>query len=979
MSTPQQQYPLRNCLSLEMHDERERERVEDFGRASLHNSIELDEKLQGRLNNPGFMMRLLLDPDGGRRMSLGRSIGQNGSSALPSERSAPKQKLSLYERILSFLRGTHLEFWVWGLTAINIAVIVTNVILTSHQEHELWDHDAVVNAIWVFMWIERVMVNLFFVEIVLKISFLRREFFREPYNYYDAFVCIFSWIFWLVAFILFEMDQMKNNSENYDNVVESVARKLIIFRMVRLTRVAAIVGWIPALRELWLLISAFGSSLKILCFGMVLFIVLSVSFAAIMTTVVNSDHKMFPPQLCAMYTETHSFLHGMRVNCDDETDMERLHGSTDAELNYLTQCLTQFADKCSGITAEYLNECLNSVDQADKEACHSELSSTYGNSDCPCISGVVDDDGLCHSCQNFFMFRNSFISFIRIITLEGWPDVVDPVTRRRPWTAFVFAVFIGISAYAVVNLLTAVLVDSAMTVSGGTKALDQIEFFRSTNALRKLFLSTKDNKEGGGEQKTKGSSDNVPFEGNEGGETAADRPSPSTAAPIVNRESRSAAAAALPEEMNPTAEAEGEKEIPPTANTRSVLLTGMPSHSGEEVGGPAEGEGETAVGGVALSAGVAEPQAEFEVLSVDSHRLEAAIAAVSPLQSPKRFSSSDSAQLDERGTEHFLEEGLSQSLARLGTRGKAFDRTDTGNLSLTNRDEDPEADGDLLYDTAGGRSQSDVSRHFQQRRTDRAPNQLQAQNTQASDLSVDLPGGPPGDAVLSQAQTEEALARLATATRRHDSEVVTWKDLRCMLDVGGEKFPKILDRFGLDEADLRRVYYVSLFEMHPLSSQNLNRKDDPGVPLAFLVHNMQKYKHKGTATPKDILDVLFHIPSLKLQILLLNKDVQESVRHSSVVQDSMRGLELRLDRTERLLVNIKDRLVQRGDICLPPPGTARGREDSRGVHFGEHQGGGLGLRSGGQVRGQGSYMRSRSLGVPASSSSMRLRAGRSSM
>uniref|UniRef100_A0A0G4HG85 Ion transport domain-containing protein n=1 Tax=Chromera velia CCMP2878 TaxID=1169474 RepID=A0A0G4HG85_9ALVE len=957
-----------SSFSLDVEDRQRERALVDLGRTPARNSqlsTVLNDGGRRGMSRPGFMMRILLDPREGKRRRTKSQVAQAKE---------PPRQPSGRERIASFLGSWRLEYFVWALTFLNIVCIVADVIVRSHKEVDKLNSAAAGVALQVLETFQTVMLNLFFIEMLLKICFLGREFRQQPYNYYDAFVCIGSWVFWVVAISL-------RSSNRYAIVLESVARKFTIFRMVRLTRVISVVGWIRGFRELWLLINAFGNSLKILGFGMVLFCVLCISFAAIMTTVVNSDNERFNRDLCKGFL-TKKF-DGMRLNCHDE-------GEVDDVVNE-----TLFPDGGS---------CENPGSEENERLC-------------------FDTAGLCMSCQHFFMWKSSLISFFRLITLEGWPDLVDPVTRRRPWTAFLFAIFLGISAYAVVNLLTAVLVDSALTVAGGTEALDHIEAVRSLESLSRLLEvsrtgsksslgNTIPGREGGGGRGSGGEGGTIPGEpsspqlsnspARRGSRSPQRAQSPDSQPPRTNRGRNRPHATAVtspirpgtppqtpparrerPQEILGPDETEG-RVLPPLtesagrpsegrnrggrARASTVVLSGSQQSQVNESGlllteDGGEREGEEGVG--SAFSPVARPIRNFGVppsgrMNTDSECHKAPLE--SPQQSPQQQTragravevgcsppkakpagewqaaagQSALARTDTEQNSAWLEEAPEPPpCAAAG--GTAGERTDRLFFELPPNDSRPPA----TVPSRPSATRRQVSSPSAGEQRNSSP-KFRRRGSGGTDLGSHLSSEPPNTHPLFQPEQSDENAPNSPSPfcETEAQKVVTWRTVQSMLDTS-DKMHKVLERFGLDESDLRRVYYVSLFEKHPLSEQNLNRHDDPGVPLWYLVQNMQRFKNKNHATPKDILDVLAHIPPLQLQVLLLGRSMQ----------DSLRSVEDRLANTERVLFDIREKLqggigasshfsgVMREREEEGSPRAVRGQGCVRSRSSGAHEGG----------------------------------------
>lgn len=56
-------------------------------------------------------------------------------------------------------------------------------------------------------------------------------------------------------------------------------------------------------------------------------------------------------------------------------------------------------------------------------------------------------------------------SLFTVMTLENWPDTTSSLIRMSEWMFYFFVIVIGLTAYALSNLFTAVLVDSALKLN----------------------------------------------------------------------------------------------------------------------------------------------------------------------------------------------------------------------------------------------------------------------------------------------------------------------------------------------------------------------------------------------------------------------------------------------------------------------------------------------------------------------------------
>lgn len=62
------------------------------------------------------------------------------------------------------------------------------------------------------------------------------------------------------------------------------------------------------------------------------------------------------------------------------------------------------------------------------------------------------------------LFQSMFSCFM-LLTMEGWPDIAEPVMKEQPAMWIFFVGFIGFTSCACLNLLMAVICDNIMTVA----------------------------------------------------------------------------------------------------------------------------------------------------------------------------------------------------------------------------------------------------------------------------------------------------------------------------------------------------------------------------------------------------------------------------------------------------------------------------------------------------------------------------------
>jgi len=73
-----------------------------------------------------------------------------------------------------------------------------------------------------------------------------------------------------------------------------------------------------------------------------------------------------------------------------------------------------------------------------------------------------DIDGQPHYRDRFKSIGRSMYTLFEVMTLEGWTEVVQPLSRTRPDLVLCFILFVFIAAFVLLNLVTAVVVDQTV-------------------------------------------------------------------------------------------------------------------------------------------------------------------------------------------------------------------------------------------------------------------------------------------------------------------------------------------------------------------------------------------------------------------------------------------------------------------------------------------------------------------------------------
>ncbi|CAD7949786.1 unnamed protein product [Amoebophrya sp. A25] len=99
---------------------------------------------------------------------------------------------------------------------------------------------------------------------------------------------------------------------------------------------------------------------------------------------------------------------------------------------------------------------------------------------------------------NFDRTVNTFLSLFQIMTLDGWLEVIQPFFERHPWTYGWFLIFISLTAFALMNLVTVSVLETAREAQARNQQAEDIR--QKMTAIQDLYdfpgegndLTTKD-------------------------------------------------------------------------------------------------------------------------------------------------------------------------------------------------------------------------------------------------------------------------------------------------------------------------------------------------------------------------------------------------------------------------------------------------------------------------------------------------------
>eukprot|EP00922_Rhytidocystis_sp_ex-Travisia-forbesii_P050473 GHVS01075018.1.p1 GENE.GHVS01075018.1~~GHVS01075018.1.p1 ORF type:complete len:710 (-),score=73.79 GHVS01075018.1:365-2494(-) len=257
-------------------------------------------------------------------------------------------------RLRRFASSWKLEMAVWVII-IFFCVIVW--VETSLGNSNYWGVDFLADvSVWVNL--QYAIMGLFVVELLVKILILRFRFLNDIYNCIDLGVFFFSIVPFTICISLSRYGPKSTSTAAW--------RKMLILRIIRVMRVAELLRYYSAFRELWVLIRGVTRSLKVLVWGMVLMTLMIYIFAIFATTMI-----------------------GFSVDFEG----------------------------------------------------HSAVQEQWGT--------VV----------------NSMIGLFQIMTLDDWMSLIQPILEKQKALIIFFILFIMMSVFALTNLMTAVIVESALNLT----------------------------------------------------------------------------------------------------------------------------------------------------------------------------------------------------------------------------------------------------------------------------------------------------------------------------------------------------------------------------------------------------------------------------------------------------------------------------------------------------------------------------------
>jgi len=254
----------------------------------------------------------------------------------------------------------------------NVAILVNALCMGFEVEALVQGHDTART----FFLVEQVFLGVFVVEFVLNLMVYTFWYLRTPWGRFDFFFVVVGVASdWVVPAL--------------EAAQELPLSALLIFRMVRLVRVARAVRLMPQYRVLWMLVRGLGSALQTLVWAFVMLVAVIFVFAIL--------------------------------------GMELLHGS-----DFFTS-------------------------QEDTAA-------------------VIE--------QHFQTVPKTMLTLLQISTLDSWAVVVRPLVVKQPILMLYFVSFIGLSAIAVMNLVTAIIVENSVSSAKGDR---EVEAQFQDTVMTKLF------------------------------------------------------------------------------------------------------------------------------------------------------------------------------------------------------------------------------------------------------------------------------------------------------------------------------------------------------------------------------------------------------------------------------------------------------------------------------------------------------------
>ncbi|CEL92820.1 unnamed protein product [Vitrella brassicaformis CCMP3155] len=263
----------------------------------------------------------------------------------------------------------------------------------------------------------------FVVEIAFKLVALGgKYFFTDRYNTIDLFILLITVPPWVIAWIIY-----RKHGGGGEHYATQAWRKLVILRVFRALRLARVLRHTAFFKELWMLTSGITYSLKTLLWGAFITALLLYVFAVFGTTMI-----------------AHAPMYRDCLQLRDEDDPECT--------NPRKCCVLKLKDG-EDITRE--------------EAYEREYERDWRVQD------------------HFGTVVQSMKTLFGIMTLDDWGETVEEVIETQPWMWLFFASFIAVSVFALTNLITAVLVESATHIAREDEA---IEKERAFTKLRRTLM-----------------------------------------------------------------------------------------------------------------------------------------------------------------------------------------------------------------------------------------------------------------------------------------------------------------------------------------------------------------------------------------------------------------------------------------------------------------------------------------------------------
>ncbi|CAD7949774.1 unnamed protein product [Amoebophrya sp. A25] len=100
-------------------------------------------------------------------------------------------------------------------------------------------------------------------------------------------------------------------------------------------------------------------------------------------------------------------------------------------------------------------------------------------------SNMGSDPTILEAQANFDRTANTFLSIFQIMTLDGWSDLTKPFFEAHPWTYVWFLLIIAVTAFAMMNLITVSVLETAREAQAKNKEHEDIR--QKMEAIQDLY------------------------------------------------------------------------------------------------------------------------------------------------------------------------------------------------------------------------------------------------------------------------------------------------------------------------------------------------------------------------------------------------------------------------------------------------------------------------------------------------------------